>query len=218
MKIAVFWHGRMFGGNPPVSNEAHEIMEEQMGLLIASGLYDASNLLVIGLNQNESPVTVVPPGARIIFHGNNAQSELPTLGYLQDWLPGHEDWYVCYWHAKGARHGHDLLNMTWRRCMERAVISNWRKCIQDLDRGADTVGAHWLTRERFGPMVNRFFWGGNFWWAKASFLKQLPALMRQPRDYNDFYEAELWIGTGPVPKVVDYAPHWPGLIPCSAHH
>lgn len=222
VKILLLYHVRLSGGDPPVSLEKTlPILREQMDELAASDLYHNSNQFVVGFNgtplESIALKTFLPDGCQIIVHGPQANSELPTLHWLREWLVHHEDWYVCYWHLKGARHGdHPLLN-AWRRCMGHSVIKHWRRCVTDLDNGCDSVGAHWLTREEFGPMVNTFFWGGNFWWAKASFLKTLPALPSTAETDGDRYLAETWIGTGKRPVVHDYAPHWPGEEVCRQH-
>lgn len=214
-KLAIFYHARLSGGNPPVTPYARTIAAEQMDLLASDGLYDNANEIMVGLNQDDLDGLPELPGSSVRLHGSSAESELPTLCMLQQWLPGHQQWYVLYFHAKGARHGKDPLNIEWRRCMERACIKNWRRCIADLDRGCDSVGCHWLTPEQYPTLVKAPFWGGNFWFSKASFLLTLPRLPRQPKDYNDFFIAENWIGTGPVrPKVKDYHPYWPGLNEC----
>jgi hypothetical protein len=98
--------------------------------------------------------------------------------------------------------------------MENVVLHNWRRCVADMDAGADAVGAHWLTREKYGAIVNPEhggtpFFGGVFYWAKASFLAQLPPLPEKFACTADWYICEHWIGMGPLPKVVDYIPCWP---------
>ena len=100
--------------------------------------------------------------------------------------------------------------------MERHVIEHWKQCVADLEAGCDTVGAHWLSKEKYGPQVTIPFWGGMFFWAKASFLAELPGLPSAPNCRQDWFLSENWIGMGRAPKLKDYADHWPGLIPCSA--
>ena len=122
---------------------------------------------------------------------------------------------MCFWHIKGVTHPGDLLNHAWRKCMEWHVINHWKRCVADLDAGYETVGAHWLTKDKYGPQVTTPFWGGAFFWAKASFLAELPALPAAPTCRQDWFLSENWIGMGRAPKVKDYADHWPGLTPCS---
>lgn len=218
MKIAVFYHARICGGNPEINRVYGERMvSEQMRLFVDSGLYSNTNRCIIGLNGDggEFMRHTMPEGCSLIEHGPKAESLLPTFLVLEEWAKTHPDWYVCIWHTKGVTHPHDKLNVVWRRCMENAVIRNWHRCVNDLENGCDSAGAHWLTREQFGPMVNTFFWGGAFYWVKASFLTQLPKLPTTVTCRNDWFIPENWIGMGPRPKVHDYAPHWPGLVACN---
>ena len=216
-RLAVFYHARIEGGSAGIDPAYGRMMfQAQMDTFVASGLYEACNFSFIGLNGggvdfvNENS----PPGCCIVEHGAAAESLLPTYLYLEDWLTSHPDWYVCLWHTKGITHPKDPLNIVWRRCMEKCVIENWRQCIKDLDLGVDTAGAHWLTRDQYGPIVNTFFWGGAFFWAKAEFLLKLPRLIREVKTRDDWFSPEMWIGTGPRPSVRDYATHWPNLNDC----
>lgn len=218
--LCVFYHCRLFGGDPPVSNHTVSVMNEQMRHMDKSGLTQSASEIHVGVNGEpsawKSVIGIVPPKAQLHIWGDTFNSELPTMHYMQNWLIGHEDWYVCYFHLKGARNTTDTLNKRWRCCMESCVIQDWGRCVVDLDKGAEAVGAHWLTREKYGPQVERGFFGGNYWFAKASFLLTLPPLKQNRSCRADDFLAETWIGDGPrLPKVVDYRPHWPGLEECS---
>lgn len=216
--IAVFYHIKP---GPPINPTISvPLFRQQMSVFESSGLLKACNHSVIGVNGKSSDLkyisAYIPNGTQVVVHGEGARSELPTLNFLQKWLPSHEDWYVCYWHAKGITHQPDRLHMNWRKCMERAVIQNWKQCVQNLDSGMDSAGAHWLTPERFGAIVKAPFWGGNFWWSKASFLLTLPKLRENSECREQDFDAESWIGWGPRrPRVKDYAPHWPHPDKCA---
>jgi hypothetical protein len=91
--------------------------------------------------------------------------------------------------------------------MERVVIWRWRECVANLEAGFDAAGPHWLNC----PMGhNQHYFGGNFWWAKAAFINTLPPMAENATEHQQFYEAEVWLGTGPrLPHVRDLAPHFP---------
>jgi hypothetical protein len=219
MKLAVYFHAKLAGPDFGIDTAfSLQLFAAQMKLMQDVGLAAAADHFVIGLNDGPQTLALARGGvldnAEVILHPPGSRSELPTLHALQKWLPGHEDWLVCYFHAKGITHPHDELCGLWRRCMTNVVVRGWRQCVADLEAGYETVGAHWLTREQYGPMVNTFFWGGNFWWAKANFLAELPPLKANSTCRDDDFLAELWIGQGRRPKVRDYAPHWPGLDSC----
>lgn len=224
MKRAFFYHTRMTGGNPPINlDDALAIMSEQMQRLHASGLAEACDEIHVCSNGGEENLcyaaVTLPRWTRrnVIFHDNgpDAESHLPTVRYLRNWLPAHADWQVAYDHIKGVTHPQDATYRNWRHCMDRVVIDHWRQCVEDLERGYDSVGAHWLTREKYGSQVVMPFWGGMVFWANARFLLTLPEIPDKPSKREDWFLSEGWIGSGPrKPKVKDYAPHWPSLAAC----
>jgi hypothetical protein len=101
----------------------------------------------------------------------------------------------------------------WRNCMTKHVIQNWWKCVTDLDAGYESVGCHWLTNQADGTQN---YWGGNFWWCKASFLRTVPSMMLRGRvklsgigALESRFEAEVFIGNGSrLPRIKDYHHGW----------
>lgn len=222
MKISVWYHTRLFGGQPTIDSDySISLMTEQMETFRASGLLEASGDVVVCVNGdsiNQSAARALAPAkARFIDHGPEAMGLLRSVNRLREWCLVHPDWAVCFWHIKGVTHPWDHLNTVWRQCMERCVIKNWQRCLSDLASGCDTVGAHWLTKEQYSNNVTFPFWGGQFFWATASFLSELPMLPENPKCRQDWFLSENWIGMGRKPRIKDYAPHWPGIGPCSAN-
>lgn len=225
MKLAVWYHVTLSGpvqepgGQMIDEDHAVNVMAEQMRDLKESGLAKVSQ---IHIASNGGPgnallaAALAPNHARLIDNGPDAVSLLPTVCRLREWLPGHEDWAVCFFHAKGTTHpATDKLNRVWRECMERTVIGNWKRCVNDLKLGFDSVGAHWLTREKYGPQVATPFWGGMFFWATVKYLSTLPPIPERPTCRNDWFLSEGWIGMGSKPpRVLDYRQHWPNLRDC----
>ena len=215
MKLAIFYHCILSGGSVPVDTEwACSIMDEQMIALRDSGLLAATEEVYIGLNgDNEDAAMAMmfaPPKAKIIIHGKDSTTEIPTLNYLRNWLSGCDADFVLYHHIKGVTHKGSALYEAWRRCMERAVVWQWRDCIEQMRAGADSCGAHWMTPEKFPGAVNSPYWGGTFWWATTAFLRMLPILPAPT--WENRFEAENWIGRGPRrPKVVDRHFGWPSM-------
>lgn len=219
--ISVWYHCRLFGGEPEINPDfSLPLMGEQMETMKDSGLLSACQELVVCVNgdgANKAAARGLAPKARFVDNGSQAKSLLPTVNALREWSIQHPDWLVCFWHIKGVTHPKDYLNTVWRHCMEKWVIKHWRQCVADILAGHDTVGAHWLTREQYGDIVTYPFWGGQFFWAKASFLAELPALPSEPKTRSDWFLSENWIGMGRKPKIKDYAPHWPGIQPCGSN-
>jgi hypothetical protein len=236
--IAIFYHCRLDGA--PKSETYWEkrdasitrsvsvpIFWDQMEALKRCGLEAVAEKIFLCVNGDRLvPEESWPKNVSILCHGAKAQSLRPTLHFLQNWLPGHEAWNVLFFHSKGVTHPNDPLTEAWRLCMERVVLGRWRECVALLDAGYDTVGAHWVTvpfgvedAMAFPFMAHKTgkttsYWGGNFWWAKASFLRKLPTFRPEIIKPKDWHLPELWIGSGPEPRVKDLAPHFPGLNTC----
>lgn len=183
------------------------IVREQINAIKESGLDSAASEIHIGVNRGyEYDVSsIAPEKSHIHSYVDQRLGEMPTMFDLQSWLPNHDEWYVCYHHTKGISSSID--KSVARRCMTEGVITNWKRCVSDLDSGCDAVGCHWLYWPKNAvPKEHRLF-GGNFWWAKASYLLQLPPLRLKAHESGRFFEGEIWIGRrGRMPIVKDYHP------------
>lgn len=172
--------------------------------------YDADEIHV-GVNGSlKDALTVVeliPEKSMLYAHGDLARSELPTIAMLRKWLPQHQEWNVFYHHSKGVTQPDDVFHHHHRRAMEKACVWNWRQCVKDLDRGFDVVGIN-IVDPITRPVLPGRFVAGNFWWATASFLLELPGLPDNATDYNNVQDrcrAEGWIGLSKRrPKMLDY--------------
>jgi hypothetical protein len=109
-----------------------------------------------------------------------------------------DEFAVLYAHTKGA-HDNTQLNAAWRRSMTARLVGEWEGCVELLAGGHDTVGCHWVSA---GDGVS--FYGGNFWWATASYLRRLP-----PPDTENRWRAETWVSSASGPKAFDLLPGWP---------
>lgn len=209
--IAVWYHCCLSGPGIPSAEQAVNILAEQMWALKASGLSDAAAELHIGINgpvEDQLLAMGLAP-EKSVFHryGPESRGEGHTLRQMKQSLqPGN---YVLYHHTKGVTHPGDGY-APWRRCMQRVCVENWRRCVDQLERGAETVGAHWLSHDRYTLIhPTQQYWGGTFWWASSDYLLTLPPIVVD--DVNGkCYEAEVWIGKcGRHPRAVDLANHWP---------
>lgn len=186
----------------------------QLKALKDCGLVDSSEQITIGVNGGDESLRMIewPVGANLVPHGTKSRNENLTIREIEKWLPGHDDYYVLYLHSKGAVYGSERSDR-WRERMMYYCVWNWLQCLDDLDAGHDACGCHWLPG-MVGGTQNMF--GGNFWWAKASFLAKLPSILERTRikvsgieSLESRYEAEVWIGNGPAPNVKDYFPGHP---------
>ena len=221
MKLAIFFHCLFFMDTPDnLLTNAVWIVTDQMLELERCGLLAATTEFHVGLNGGEESARMatllIPPKAKIRLHGLQCHNENRTIRMLEEWLPGHEDWLVFYFHAKGSTSPPERQSMSerWRMCMMRHCITNWRTCVSDLDKGCDAVGCHFMEPPATPPGQRIF--GGNFWWAKASYLSTLPSILQRDRirfsgidSLDSRYESEVWIGNGPQkPRVRDFHPGW----------
>lgn len=219
--IAIWYHCLFMLGEPPkLLKRACEIINEQMDALDESGLLNAATEFHVGINGGPESVwpsrMLFPKKAKCVFHGLQCRNECRTIRMIEEWLPGHEDWYVFYFHAKGSTSKPEErgLNDNWRACMQRNLITNWRQCVQDLDEGYDVVGCHHMSGEQTPPGQSIF--AGNFWHAKASYLQTLPSIMERDRiklsgidSLESRYESEVYLFNGQQkPKVKDYHHAW----------
>lgn len=209
--IAIFYHCIISGGERHIDADyALNLVASQMNALNNSGLAQAASAIYICVNGSEADAiaiaSMVPEKAQVIHHGPAARTEIPTLSILRDWVQNHQDWYVLYHHTKGVSTPNQADG--WRRRMENYVVWGWTRCVQALTDGADACGCHWLTPEQHPGTIGSPFFGGNYWFAKASYIATLPPLPEPT--WANRYEAETWIGKGPKrPKVVDWCPGWP---------
>jgi len=225
--IAIWYHTLFFHGSPDhPALGGFTICKEQMGLVKSSGLENASSEIHVGVNGGkESEVYAresLPSKATVYYQGVDEGSETPTMVRMWEWARRHPDWYVLYFHCKGATHTDvEYLKFVtkWRRCMMNACVVNWRQCVADLDAGFDSVGCHWMTGMS-PPSDKDAIWGGNFFWATSNFLATLPDILDRELIKTHGraapiarYEGERWIGSGTkLPKVKDY--HINGIGSC----
>lgn len=219
-KLSVWYHCRMSGGEPHIElDRAVEIFQEQMQAYEKSGLLDAADEFYIGVNGGPADAAVAamlaPAKAVIIEHPETARGEQPTMHRIQKWIQDNKDAYVCYAHGKGSCHSGPTKEGWdgWRKCMTRCVIWNWRTCCKDLDDGFDTVGAHWISPERYGTHIcSTPYWGGTYWFATSRYLLTLVPIAETAHTRPEFYVAEAWIGYTSKNRILfrDYVNHWPG--------
>ncbi len=209
--ILVVYHCLFQLGNELLPS-AIAIVNEQVGMLNGSGLMNAAQEIIVGVNGGEEDRLftdcLFPEKAQIIFHGAQCRNECRTIVAMEHWLTTHPDWYVLYMHTKGAAHPCDL-NDRWRRCMCRTCIIRWRECVSALEQGYEAAGVHWAPS--MGVHMDQFYFAGTFFFATSNFLRTLPSICERDRikesgidSVESRYEAEVWIGNGPrLPRVKD---------------
>jgi len=94
---------------------------------------------------------------------NKNHYEGTTLLKLYDECDSYDN--VGYIHSKGMTSLSKQVNR-WRKVLEYGVIEKWNDNINALNKGYDVSGIIW------SQAIYHF--GGNFWWARSSYIKTLP--------------------------------------------
>lgn len=126
--------------------------------------------------------------------------QVTLLRLHEDLHADDDDYAVLYMHTKGAANDLDS-SAAWRRSMTRALVGSWEECTGYLERGYDAVGCHWVKSPEWPEQAP--FFAGNFWWARASYLRTLDKPLNETR-----WQAETWVSLG-EPQVHDMLPGWP---------
>ena len=207
--LTIFWHCYLI-------NNWQDIMEEQMKLIIDSGLYDNLRTCSIHLCYHGDDeqvtkmmdlITKYDEENKIICHYiENNFYEYPTLQRLHEFA-NESDSYILYLHLKGVWSSTDTSKnkeaiRSWRKCLEYFNIEKWSDCINKLNEGYEVVGALYNYNEK-EPLFS-----GNIWWTTSEYVKKLkyPEYDESKNPYlgkpeNDGtwcrVECEKWINTIP---------------------
>lgn len=98
-----------------------------------------------------------------------------------------EETYILYAHTKGASYDTEEKDSSqpWRYAMTYWSVTQWERAVSSLTDGSHMAGPHWMA----GQPGQQHYFGGNFWWAKSSFLSALDPCTRRSR-----WCAEEWVG------------------------
>jgi len=185
----------------PNTNITHLLVLQHMNAICNYGLVsvlDEIRIGLVGLPEQRKIVkemlqqSMVKDKIKIVIERQRADEHI-TLQHMHN-ASQEEECYYIYGHTKGAYHTH-FSNLVWVRSMIFYNIVGWGKMLEKLENTKiDCAGCFWLTKEEY-PEILKFdpdgtpFFGGNFYWAKSSYVKTLPIVPKQDR-----YKAERWIG------------------------
>lgn len=187
----------------------HEIVEEQLSKLVRSGLYDSATEIYYGAYANDNFqlykfINVVKfwdlkNKIRIVIHPFN-DGEKQTMILLQETIKSYPDAYVLYYHTKGITSELNNGNQpnfsyknveSWRHAMEYFNIECWEDCLDNLSPDPINVAGIFYVGDSGYP--HKYFFSGNFWWAKTTYLSGLPDM----KERDNRMGCELWIGENP---------------------
>ena len=141
------------------------------------GLYENTSEIRVGI-VNDTGVLIEDyrlklEKIKIVYIGKSEQYERPTLLNMRSNSEidpeGTLYWYL---HTKGLRHFNtpkESFVVDWIKLMLYWNIQKWRLALEKL-KYYDTYGCNDLIY---------YFYSGNFWWAKASHIKELPKYIKE---------------------------------------
>lgn len=186
--IIGFWHVGALG-------DWGRIIVDQYAKLRASGLYDASQKIVVGFvggksRERELTIPILDdPKFEVFATEEVGDYEFPTLARVWQEAQDNDGAFLCYYlHTKGASRAatplRDAAN-AWRQYMEHFNLERWRDCVAVLD-DHDTCGVE--------LQCEKSHYSGNFWWATSDYLKKLPDGRRYWEDHrHDRIAAEFYL-------------------------
>lgn len=166
-------------------NHYIDVFCEQFDLLHSSGLYTASNKLLIYISKyDDNPILdnklkeYDPDNKFLIFKSKDNLKEKFAINLFRNHISNES--YMFYFHSKGVSRKITSPSQVWRKNLDFYTISKWKISLELL-KNYDAVGC-FLTR---WPV---YHFSGNFWWAKIDYIIDLP-------DCGDHYLApEMWLG------------------------
>lgn len=137
--------------------------------------------------------------APVDFIGASEGYEQVTLAEIRRRaLAGNDEAAVVYAHGKGA-YNISCVTAAHRKFMTKYVIRGWQDALRALD-DYDAAGCFWAGPDHAQrPPYSHFV--GNFWWARASYIRTLPVPATESR-----HDAEAWLGLN-APRVHDLFPY-----------
>ena len=166
--IVGFWHIGALG-------DWSRIAAEQYAKLEASGLYAASEKIVVGFiggagRAHELTIPIAGDAKFDVFTTSDVGDyEFPTLARAWREAQQRAEPFLCYYlHTKGASQEEPPRQRTteaWRRYMEHFTVENWQDCAAILG-SYDTCGVELQSGDSH--------YSGNFWWATSDYLRRLP--------------------------------------------
>jgi hypothetical protein len=202
--VAVFAHNYL-------ENNWHYVVKDQLQGLVSSGLYKRADKIHYGVYAKSTTdydvfrhmVSEFDEDRKIeVFEYQNNDFEFTTLAYLQSYCCANTNAKVLYYHTKGTSRNFDFRIESWRKCMEYFTVERWRESLSLL-KNSDVCGPLYEEQYRItfddsseDLVLNNYF-SGNFWWANADYVRNLPNITRLMAEGGNRTTCELWIGMSP---------------------
>ena len=168
---------------------------EHMAALRSSGLLDECEMSVGLTGQPMAAAFLRASTEHTVVAEDPKGWEQCTIAAMQSALPDMADSdIVFYAHAKGSAFPSEF-NDSWRKTMQHFNVDHWRTMVDALTD--HDIACIWWISANYHPHPHP---QGNYWWARAGYLKTLP-----PVSMEDRWKAELFVGQG-APRVFDAYP------------
>lgn len=186
------------------------ILREQLELLKTTGLADRSEHIYVqvsgmGTAAGRDKIEKLFRRysyfykVRFEYYPSLQVFEFPSIQKVQEIARNNPACNIMYFHTKGASYPLRISDprilenyKQWRKVMEYFNIQRWQDCVAALNT-ADTCGIEYGTQYTDKPNI----FGGNFWWAKASYIN------RCQLNTDSRFDCEFFIGSG-NPKVKNF--------------
>jgi len=169
-------------------NDALDRFNKTYKKITRSGLIDhIDNIYVncVGELKNHNHRTIKNYDKVFSLIGTYDKSEAETMDLLRNFCIDNPDGKTLYLHAKGCWKicngktinsiQNPLAIQGWVDCMEYFLIEEYNNCLSILE-DYDTCGCFLRTNRKVPP-----HYSGNFWWARNSYIAQLPRCKRKTR-------------------------------------
>jgi hypothetical protein len=184
-KVACFIHSTTMELNKDT------FLIEILDYLKALNILDRLTYLCInntGLKLDEEKIEREYAPAKVVHCLNNTNEfENPTIKLLYSFCKMNPDFKVLYLHTKGVSYAsnHEFLPgvKSWNRYMRYCLLDHFTNCL-NLLRMYDTVGCNYRPITEGNPP----HYSGNYWWANASYVQNLPIAY-----LKDKYDPEFWL-------------------------
>lgn len=179
-------------------NHWEMLVKEQLEHIKSSGLYDRMDKLYMGVLIEERSIpllrSIIKKAGKIevLYTGcDRTLFEFPTLIKMQEKCK-EEDFIGFYFHTKGISwfNKPEVYNIgnSWRIMAEYFMFDRYKMAIHALYGGYDVYGTNY--QEIFNDEFRII--GGNFFWFRSEYVKNLYTLKTNRYDRN---ESEKWILT-----------------------
>ena len=190
--IKIFYHVYLI-------NNYQNIISEQLKIIHSSELYNECKNIYIGVVGGEEErkwlIELTRDYSKIEFHFFDNGDEKNTLRLIP--ILSHSEDYILYFHTKGVTKEPATCE-SWRELLNYKVIYEWKKCVEELDKGNDCVGPLYREETIWGYFPH---FSGNFWWAKFKHILTLDNSYLNENYIHGRMGAEFWIGSNPSAKM-----------------